>query len=234
MKNQDPLVSVVLVGRKDTPGWKASRSSIDQQSYSNYEVVEREVALPALRLSFARNLAYQDTAGEFLLFVNAGDVLDKTFLEKAIRTAQYYPANTLVGVYSLAAGAAVHPDITLEGMLWRNQFFIETLIPRVLFEMVGGFRILNTETSYDSVVEEWDFWVRALRAGMVPVQINEYLLAPADPERLNRTRVYASMFQRRNADLFNALFELIPLEEATPPPLSFGGRVKNYLKEIFA
>lgn len=234
------MVSVILTGDPETPGWVASKKSIQQQTYRSFELIESPISYANWQLAVARNRGYLNSAGKYLLFVNAGDVLHKNFLKKTVEQAAGYQANALVGVATDVVGTHMSHYYSVDNFFWQNQLFVETLISRALFELVDGFRVLQTEPAYDAAIEEWDFWVRAMRAGMIVLTVSEPLLTPAEPDRLDRTRVYASMFQRRHADLFNTIFELVPLEEADkfgqplPAARRIWRRVKTYFQEIFA
>ena len=111
MSNQDPLISVII------PLYNAERYIAEtircvlQQSYSHLELIclndgstdaseaiIRQLSDPRIRyiakkntgVSDTRNQGLQQAKGEFVLFLDADDLLSPHFLEKSIRTLQQH------------------------------------------------------------------------------------------------------------------------------------------------
>jgi glycosyltransferase involved in cell wall biosynthesis len=124
-----PLVSIVTVVKNHAEGLKKTITSIQNQSYSNYEVIivggksedaTEEIAREYVNLNFrihyvreveagiypAMNQGLNMTSGEYVWFLNAGDEfsLDSS-LESAVNEILRTQAALIIGVYRILVGS---------------------------------------------------------------------------------------------------------------------------------
>jgi O-antigen biosynthesis protein len=117
-----------------------------------------------------RNFGIERALGEYILCVDADDMIVPTFLEEALFVfccTDY----SLVGTSCRAFGAVektarppTHP--TLEEVANGTAFFISTMFRRTLWCQLNGF--IDTGLGSSHVPEDWDFWLRAMLSGAKP------------------------------------------------------------------
>jgi glycosyltransferase involved in cell wall biosynthesis len=118
----------------------------------------------------ARNLAASAAKGEWLLPLDADDLLEPAALGRLAAFIQEHPDAEIysVGVTLLHPDgrrtpwsvSAAHPKVesfSLEQLVAQNLMTVSTAIAPTLFAQLGGFR--------DVFMEDWDLWLRALAAG---------------------------------------------------------------------
>lgn len=154
--------------------------------------------LPDATLAEVRNRAARDAVGvEWLCYLDADDQLDEGYvaaMQRAyLREGPWdAPALLLPHVQRVVDGRRHGwPLLPAAGraVLDVNAGVIGTLVPRDLFLEVGGFRELD-------LYEDWDLWLRCLRAGARPVSVPDavYLVdgepGRNQPDQATRQRVY--------------------------------------------
>lgn len=116
-------------------------------------------------LSRVRNLAAARATTEWIVFLDADDWLEPTYLERAEeRLAQPPDVDVLVPDMTLIRGhqrprivrSHVPPD--WQELLARNTIVQTSVVRRSLVARLGGY-------DPDLDFEDWDFWTRALKAG---------------------------------------------------------------------
>ena len=135
--------------------------SIKNQTSSDYEVIID--GTPSI--SQARNNGAKRAKGEYILFLDADDYLDSTFLEKTVGKGDIVATGWRH--FEKEKGETIPYKKTLSSFLENNQIIISSVFKKTIWEEIGGFR--------DMGYEDWDFWVRALRAGY-EIQIVEEVL----------------------------------------------------------
>jgi glycosyltransferase involved in cell wall biosynthesis len=141
------------------------------QKQEPYEVIVNHE--PDGTIASTRNNAAAQATGDFLLFLDGDDELRHGFLHAISRAHRgggrvlYTPAVSYVR-NGRAARPKFWPRIHLQQGNW---LIIGTLVPRVMFEEVGGFR------DWPHGLEDWDFFCRLWQAGceIVPVQRAVYV-----------------------------------------------------------
>lgn len=119
---------------------------------------------PDADVETARNVAASQARGEWLCFLDADDELAPGYLRQ-MRWADVCgltPALLIPSVcYVHADGSEEPPRVpnTHQPFTTLNHAVIGTLVPRALFERVGGF-----STGYGPW-EDWHLWLKCLRAG---------------------------------------------------------------------
>ena len=112
----------------------------------------------------ARDHGCRATSSPYLLWLDADDLLDPTFLEKTAERLDRDPSLDFVAtgteMFGEATGAWIPPEPgDLVRHLAEGSFCISSLFRRRLWEKIGG-----CDPTL-SAAEDWDFWLRALERG---------------------------------------------------------------------
>lgn len=113
----------------------------------------------------ARNNGAHAAQGEFLVFFDADDLLDSTFLAQTLAIAQADPSLGFVytGMRMFGHDQHVWPSIPFDAQLLALDNFIpqHCLVRRAAWQQVGGFDVARSLRGF----EDWDFWLRVVAAG---------------------------------------------------------------------
>ena len=204
-----PRVSVIIPAHNAAPFIEETLASVRAQTYGDWEVVVAddgssdgtwellEAAGPGVRSfrrdsaggpAVARNLALSNATGEFVMFLDADDLLLPRYLESQLacyeRTSRGRDAD--VGLVACDARILIGeeyapythlqriPDryapITLERVLRRNPIYGACLVPTQVGEAVGWFdpELFGTE--------DFGLWIKILEAGYRAI-LNDEVLA---------------------------------------------------------
>jgi glycosyltransferase involved in cell wall biosynthesis len=138
--------------------------SIEKQTYKDFEViiVGTETDLPT-----ARNKGIEKAKGEWILPMDADDRLREDYLEKTIGkgdivTTACFNDNES---YYLAG-----KDITIDKLMWGNHIIACSLFKKEVWDKIGGYDE-NMKLGW----EDWEFWIRAVKAGYQVTVIEEAL-----------------------------------------------------------
>lgn len=158
-------VIVPAFGPPEYRRWALTRSlpSIERQTVAPDSVI---VVDDAAGIVEARNKGAARGEAEWLLFVDADDEISETYVSAMLGgTCDLRgPATTFIKRGgTVVEGPLLVPARDLEDS---NYLVIGTMLPRVLFEQVGGFRSWP-------VHEDYDLWLRCARAGASIEQIEE-------------------------------------------------------------
>jgi peptidoglycan/xylan/chitin deacetylase (PgdA/CDA1 family) len=120
--------------------------------------------IPHSGVALARDHGCRTTRAPYLLWLDADDLLDRTFLEQTAGRLDADPALDFVAtgteLFGEASGAWVPPEPRdLLRHLADGSYSITTLFRRRLWDEIGG---CDPELP---AAEDWDFWLRALERG---------------------------------------------------------------------
>lgn len=122
----------------------------------------------------ARNMAIRNANGQYILPLDADDLIDSTYVEKAVRVLASRPEVGIVYCRAMKFGAENGPwelpPYTLRELVIDNVIFVTSLFRREDWERVGGF-----SESLKLGVEDYDFWVKIVALGREVHQIDEFL-----------------------------------------------------------
>lgn len=125
---------------------------------------------PDATLAEVRNAGAAEANGEYLLFVDADDSLAPGFADAMqAALAEQGPGEYLLtpaiqyGADKRFSAPSFWPEIDIRTGNW---MVVGTLIPRHIFESIGGW----AEYEWS---EDWDLWARAMKAGALPVKVPE-------------------------------------------------------------
>jgi glycosyltransferase involved in cell wall biosynthesis len=110
----------------------------------------------------ARNNAIKSSQGEYVLCLDADDLISDNFLEETVRLLDRNPdlsvATSVVEFFGRSKGVLNVVSYDLEVLLAENQLVITSLFRRSDFDRVGGFNENMKEG-----LEDWDFWISILK-----------------------------------------------------------------------
>jgi len=192
-----PLVSVIMPCFNDGSYIKEAIDSVFAQTYENIDLtiindcstdtltneILASISHPKIKIlnnernmrpSGTRNKGIAQANGKYILPLDADDIIDKTYIEKAVKIIE--KKDTIGAVYCKAelfgerSGPWNLPDYSMDHMLLDNIVFITALFRKDDWEKVGGFSI-----EMDAGMEDYDFWLSILQIGKEIYQIPEIL-----------------------------------------------------------
>ncbi|MGC9151226.1 MAG: glycosyltransferase family 2 protein [Microbacter sp.] len=112
-------------------------------------------------LSSARNAGIKSSSGEFILPLDADDLIGKDYLEKAIQYFQHFPDTKLVYCKAALFGEQIGewnlPDYNYNALLFENIIFCSSIFKRIDYNKSSGY---NENMIHG--LEDWDFWISLL------------------------------------------------------------------------
>jgi glycosyltransferase involved in cell wall biosynthesis len=110
----------------------------------------------------ARNNAIKNSQGEYVLCLDADDLISDNFLEETVRlldrNSKVSVATSVVEFFGRSKGILNVVSYDLEVLLAENQLVITSLFRRTDFDRIGGFNENMKEG-----LEDWDFWISILK-----------------------------------------------------------------------
>lgn len=209
-------------------GRRRAYLSVADQGF--YEVILKYE--PEMNLAEVRNAAAKEASGDYLVFLDADDQLAPGFadaMHKAI--AVLVPGDHLLtpaiqyGSGRKFSTPRFWPEIDIRTGNW---MVIGTLVPRRLFESVGGW------VEYE-LYEDWAMWAKCVEAGASIVKVPEAMyMAEVSAGSRNRgkpRKVYLYWRQKIGSDLWPDLY-CAPTEEEKEmrelaTPLRFNGELQG-------
>lgn len=123
-------------------------------------------------VSFARNLGIKNSAGKYILPVDADDKIASLYIEKAVEVLEKKEAVKLVYCNARLFGAAnkdwILPEFSLKNILIENIIFCSALFRRKDYDQTNGYNEQMVEG-----FEDWDFWLDLLKDGGEVVKLPE-------------------------------------------------------------
>jgi glycosyltransferase involved in cell wall biosynthesis len=148
-------------------------------------------------LSAARNTGIRKSSGEYVLPLDADDLIGNTYLEKAIKRFIEFPDTKLVYCKAEIFGDIVKnwelEEYNYEKLLFSNMIFCSAIFRKKDFDITVGY---NENMIYG--LEDWDFWITLLDENSIVYQI---------PETLFYYRIKENSMNRSMSDEMSALME---------------------------
>lgn len=122
-----------------------------------------------------RDQGFKISSGDKILFVDADDVLPEHFIEKCLEVKAdiVYPSCLLWSHWGVSDFPNVWHEapkkIKMKDMLNQNEVIVTSLMNRKVYEKIGSF---DPELK---VFEDWEFFLRALKAGFTFAKADTYL-----------------------------------------------------------
>jgi glycosyltransferase involved in cell wall biosynthesis len=139
---------------------------------------------PARDRGNARNVGIAAASSEFIVPLDADDWIEPTYIERCLKKM-----TDGIGVVAPAlrwphGGVALtSPPFTIEHFLTGNLLFCCSMFRRQCWEQVGGY-----DESPD-IYEDWDFWLRIVKAGWRIEPLNEPLFHYCSHAESNSARM---------------------------------------------
>jgi glycosyltransferase involved in cell wall biosynthesis len=115
-------------------------------------------------VSFARNRGVRESGGEYLLFLDADDILLPDYMAKAVAILDRDQSIKVVSGQAQQFGKGVHtrkmtlPPFSMEQLIAQNCLYVTSFVRREVFDTAGGFC-----KDFPFGWEDWDFWLSALK-----------------------------------------------------------------------
>lgn len=216
------LVSVVIPCYNNADSIVETLQSVRHQTYNNIEIIvvndgstdASEMMIDTFKNdnlsldlhyfkqtnsgpSITRNNGAAAAKGEFIMFLDADDLLHETYIEKAINVLINQPAINIVYSNTEFFGAETGlwnlKNFEISDFLKYNSIPIFALIRKEVFQNVGGFDTNLTFT------EDWELWIRIVKQYGGVFKINETLFYYR--KRENKSSLSDNMNVNDNSDL---------------------------------
>lgn len=124
-------------------------------------------------VSSARNNAISHAKGEYILPLDADDMIAETYIEKALTAFKNNPELKLVycrvKLFGTLNNEWVIPEYSFNELLWRNIIFCSAVYKKSDFDKTKGY---NTTLQG---FEDWDFWLSFLKPTDSVLKLDEIL-----------------------------------------------------------
>lgn len=158
---------VVNDGSPDNTGEVARRYLAKD---SRFKYIEQSNKGPAA----ARNAGIENSCGEFILPLDADDLIAPTYLEKAVAVFSHNPDTKLVyckaDLFGVENGPWILDDYNYDSFIWKNCIFCSAMYKRCDYLKTGGYNVNMTHG-----LEDWDFFLSLLKKDDVVHRIDETL-----------------------------------------------------------
>lgn len=181
-----PKVSVIIPVYNDGKYLKDALHSVLSQTYQDFEIVlvddgsTDRVTIKMLKnihqhnirvffnkhagVSLTRNFAIAEASGEYILPLDADDLLGEAFLKKAVAVLDENPGVKVIcgneQLFGKRKGLRKLPEYSIEMLLGQNVLPTTSLFRKSDFLQTPGFNA-NMKESF----EDWDFWLSLLESG---------------------------------------------------------------------
>lgn len=125
-------------------------------------------------VSSARNLGISVSDGEYILPLDADDIIAPTYIERALNRFCSFPETKLVyckaNTFGDKNGYWHLEDYYYDSFIWNNCIFCTAMFRRVDYDKTVGY---NTNMIHGN--EDWDFWLSLLKKEDIVFRIDEVL-----------------------------------------------------------
>jgi glycosyltransferase involved in cell wall biosynthesis len=226
MAYTDPLVSIIIPcynqGKYITQTVESALSS----TYSNFEIIivddgsKDKFTLDTLHssswlktkifytsnqgVSNARNYGIKKSIGKYILPLDADDLIDKTYIEKAVDILENQNETFIVYCRARFFGKKNRvwnlPEYSLEMMLGQNIIFCSALFRRLDFNKTHGYN-----SNMNGGFEDWDFWLSLIETnlGSKVVMINEYLFYYRIKSHSRNNTISSDVYSQLRKTIYN-------------------------------
>ena len=157
---------------------------VNDGSPDNTEEVSRKYCIKDKRFKYiyqenqgpsaARNNGIKKSNGEYILPLDSDDIIQETYIEKAICHFIKYPETKLIyckaNKFGLKNEPWKLPEYKYENLLWDNPLFCTAMYKRADYNKTDGYN-----QNLEHGLEDWDFFLSLLNENDIVYQINETL-----------------------------------------------------------
>lgn len=152
-------------------------------------------------LSAARNNGIKSSKGEFILPLDADDLIAPTYIEKAMARFDSHPETKVVYCKAKMFGSIEQdwdlPPYQYDSFIWGNLIFCTAFFRREDFNRTNGYNI-NMIHGF----EDWDLWLSMLTKDSIVYQIDEPLFFYRQRERSLSSSTHENM-----RDLYRTIYD---------------------------
>ena len=189
-----PLVSVIMPCYNDGKYIPQAVDSLRKQTYQEIELIViddgsdeqatidaiQNLHYPQMKLlhsdhlgpACARNRGIREAKGKYILPLDADDLIEPEYIQKAVNILEEKPSVGIVychaDMFGENGGPWELPDYSLRAMLVENCIFVTSLFRKADWEAVGGFC-----ESFKAGMEDYDFWLSLLERDLEVYQFPE-------------------------------------------------------------
>ena len=121
-----------------------------------------------------RNVAAEKSTGDFLLPLDADDMIAPAYIEKALQEFDKNKNCKLVycnlKYFGTQDNVSILPEYKYENLLWNNQIFVTALFRKSDFLAAGGYN-----PNMKDGCEDWDFYLSLLKPDDIVIKLPEIL-----------------------------------------------------------
>lgn len=122
----------------------------------------------------ARNLGVMNAVGKYILCLDSDDIIEPTYLEKAVNLLEKDQGICVVGcdakLFGDASGVRIYPAFSIEHLLSENILHVSSIFRKRDWQAVGGY-CPHMKFGW----EDWEFWISMTRLGIGVKHIPEPL-----------------------------------------------------------
>lgn len=192
--DSNKLVSVVIPCYNNGRFLNKTINSVLKQTYCDFEIIVVDdgstdiftkqylsaLTHPKIKVyvkenegvSVARNFGIAHSYSDYILPLDADDLITPDYLESGVKVLEERPAVKLVSCnveyFGYHKGIITFPEYSFERLLAKNLFVVSSLFRREDFLQTSGFNP-NMKEGF----EDWDFWISLLKAGGEVVRLEK-------------------------------------------------------------
>lgn len=125
-------------------------------------------------VSSARNNGIKQAKGEYILPLDGDDIIDKTYIQKAVPFLSEHPDTKLVyckaDKFGEIKGEWQLDKYSYNNLIWKNCIFCSALFRHTDYDQTMGYN-----TNMKEGLEDWDFWLSLIKENDLVHQIDEIL-----------------------------------------------------------
>ena len=218
-------VSIIVPCYKQAVYLPETLDSVLLQSYSNWECiiindgspdntdevaqqyVNRDTRFKYFKqqnrgLSTARNIGIEKSRGEYILPLDADDLIGPTYLEKAVSHFELFPETKLVYCKAELFGAQKMywdlPTYDYDSFIWENCIFCSAVYRRRDYDQTLGYNVNMVHGN-----EDWDFWLSLLKKEDIVYCVDEILFYYRIKESSRSTELGKFYLEENLVQLYN-------------------------------
>ena len=219
-----PKVSIIVPCFNQAAFLSESLDSVVAQTYSNWECIivndgslddtgeianrylEQDKRFKYIRqdnqgVSVARNTGISHSEGVFILPLDGDDIIEPTYLEKAVDWFGNHPETKLVYCKALLFGSINSlwdlDEYEYGRFIWSNCIFCSAVFRRADYDKTGGY---NPNMSHG--LEDWDFWLSLLKKDDIVHRIDEVLFRYRIKDQSRSTELNLNHLEQTYLQLF--------------------------------
>ena len=153
-------------------------------------------------VSIARNIGIAHSSGEYILPLDGDDIIEPSYIQKAIDWFDSHPETKLVyckaSLFGARSGEWALDDYDYDRFIWANCIFCSAIYKRKDYDLTQGY---NPNMKYGN--EDWDFWLSFLQKGDIVHRIDEVLFRYRVKELSRTTELQGSNLELSLRQIFN-------------------------------